>query len=489
MTNSSDSAHSPHMSRLFEIEAVEGDRELTLQDGAIPPWIRGQYYVNGPGRFGRGDRRYHHWLDGDGLVTRVGFRDGAADATSRFVRSRKWLDEEEAGEALYRTFGTAWEGDRLRRGIALEGPVNVSVWRWRDTLLAFGEQGLPYELDPASLETRGEFTFGGRLNAVSPLSAHPHFDPVTGELFNFGISFAKRNPNLTLYRFLPDGRLAYRTRLPMPYPASVHDFMLGPEHVIFYVSPHILDVDVLMKEGGSVMDGLAWHPEERSRLLVAARNSGELLAEIELEPRHLGGADARYCLHLINAWSPADEPNLLHVDLVELDRPVYEHYQPLERLFADDPQGRMKRYTLETGRWTIEGVREHDYEASMDFPSLDPRRSQAPYDDVWLLSMSQSGRPGPKFFDQLARLRWSGDEEATFWRAPEGTYLGGEPVFLGHPTDAGVGCIVTQAFDAEAGQGAVYLFDAFDVAAGPVARLRLDHPVPLGFHASFQPEA
>ncbi|MDA8017776.1 MAG: carotenoid oxygenase family protein [Thermoanaerobaculia bacterium] len=470
------------MARLFEIEAVEGERHLRLQAGSVPAWIHGQYYVNGPGRFGRGGRNYRHWLDGDGLVTRVGFSEGQVECTSRFVRSKKWCDEEEASEALYRTFGTAWDGDRLRRGIALEGPANVSAWRWQDALLAFGEQGLPYELDPRSLETRGEYTFGGRLSAVSPLSAHPHFDRATGEQFNFGISFAKRNPSFTLYRFLADGQLAYRKRLPIPFPASVHDFMLAPRHVLFYVSPHILDVDALMKRNGSVMDGLTWCPQERSRLIVAARETGEWLAEIELTPKHLNGQEARYCLHLINAWEEEDQ---LHLDLIELDRPVYEQYQPLHELFTDDPQGRAKRYTLTPSSWDIVEIREHGFEASMDFPSLDPNHDQMSYDDLWLLSMSQSGRPGPKFFDQLTRIRWSTDE-ALSWRAPEGTYLGGEPVYVAHPVDESRGCIFTQFFDASSEQGGFLLFDARDVESGPIAHLTLDHPIPLGFHASFE---
>lgn len=484
-TKQTETAHSPHMDRIFDIDVVEGEREIVEVEGELPGWLRGQYYVNGPGRFRRGERRYRHWLDGDGVVTRVGFRGGEADCVCRHVRSTKWRDEEAAGEALYRGFGTAWDGDRLRRGIALEGPANVSVWRWRDTLLAFGEQGLPYELDPISLETRGEYTFGGRLNAVSPLSAHPHFDPVTGELFNFGISFAKRNPNFSLYRFLPDGQLAYRTRIPMPYPASVHDFMLAPRHVLFYVSPHILDVDVLMKKGGSVMDGLAWRPEQGSRLIVATRESGEKLAEIELGPEHLGGADARYCLHLVNAFE--DEGQLV-LDVVELDRPVYEQYQPLPDLFVDDPQGRAKRYILDLGSWRVVDTEEHPFEASMDFPSIDPRRGQTHDDALWVLSMSQSGRPGRKFFDQLTKIRWDTSSDET-WRAPEGTYLGGEPVYLGHRSDPAIGCVLVQAFDAGEETGAFYLFDAHRVEKGPIARLHLDHPIPLCFHASFQPEA
>jgi carotenoid cleavage dioxygenase-like enzyme len=40
-------------------------------------------------------------------------------------------------------------------------------------------------------------------------------------------------------------------------------------------------------------------------------------------------------------------------------------------------------------------------------------------------------------------------------------------------------------FDAGCGQCAFVIFDAFDVAAGPLATLRLDAPIHLGFHASF----
>jgi len=38
----------------------------------------------------------------------------------------------------------------------LEPPVNVSVYPFAGSLLAFGEQTLPYELDPVTLETRGD---------------------------------------------------------------------------------------------------------------------------------------------------------------------------------------------------------------------------------------------------------------------------------------------------------------------------------------------
>src|SRR5205823_1976009 len=143
--------------------------------------------------------------------------------TNRYVRSAKFRAEEACGRAVFRAFGTAFPGDRLRRGVATESPANVSVYPYRGTLLAFGEQSLPLELDPDTLDTRGPYDFGGQLNENSPFAAHPKIGPATGELFNFGVSFAATEPCLHLYRFAAGGGLVSRTRLPLPYPCSVHD--------------------------------------------------------------------------------------------------------------------------------------------------------------------------------------------------------------------------------------------------------------------------
>ena len=70
--------------------------------------------------------------------------------------------------------------------------------------------------------------------------------------------------------------------------------------------------------------------------------------------------------------------------------------------------------------------------------------------------------------------------------APPGSYLRGEPAFLGDPASAGErGVVVCQLFDARREISSFLLFDAFDVAAGPLAVLPLDTPVHLGFHAIF----
>jgi all-trans-8'-apo-beta-carotenal 15,15'-oxygenase len=471
----------PGIERVFASVPEEGAYRIARVEGALPPYLRGTYLLNGPARFQRGDLRYRHWLDGDGMVAALRFDDDGASVVHRYVRSTKWVDEEAAGRALYRTFGTAFEGDRLVRGIALASPVNVSVYPFAGQLLALGEQGLPWALDPETLETRGPFNFGGGLNEVSPFSAHPKIDPETGDLVNFGVSFSATQPCIHLYRFAASGTLVSRHRVPLEHPCSLHDFLLSARHAVFYVSPLRLDMTLLAGGGRTLMEALSWEPERGSRLMVVERESGKAVASIPI-----GG---RYSLHGINSFESSDERGeRLVVDVVELDRPVYDQYETLPDLFTDVARGRPVRFVLDLERGEVVERREIAYDLAPDFPAIDPRLFGRAYDDLWMLGIAQTGRAGRKFFDQVVHLRWSDPLGADLWQAPPGVYLGGEPAFAPDPGDDHRGAVICQRYDSRTGEGAFLVFDAHRVAAGPVAVLPLETPIHLGFHAAFYPE-
>ncbi len=474
----------PYLERLFDRVPEEASYRLTVSEGALPRGLRGTYYVNGPGRFGRGEVAYRHWLDGDGLVCSLRFgpegggdpADGAA-FTSRFVASAKWREEETAGRALYRTFGTAFPGDRLVRGIALASPVNVSVYPFAGRLLAFGEQGLPWELDPETLETRGEHDFGRRLNPVAPFSAHPSFDPESGEMFNFGVSFAAERPTLNLYRFAPDGELVYRRRAPLPYPASIHDFGLSRRFAVIFVQPYLLDMAALQAEGATVLDGLSWEPERGSEILVLDRESGAPVCRV---PAGYG-----YVLHQVNAFEDGDR---LVIDLLELEEPVYPDYRPLPDLFAEVAPAHPVRRVIDLASGALVERREVPSTLAADFPAVDPRRWERRTDRFWMLAISTTGRPGRKFLDRLAAVDFGSGTVADAWQAPAGRYLGGEPVFAPDPERPEGGWIVCQELDPAERRAAFLVFDAHDLAAGPLARLPLGAALPPLFHACFVPE-
>jgi all-trans-8'-apo-beta-carotenal 15,15'-oxygenase len=469
----------PLLERAFTLDPDEQVSVVAEVAGDLPDYFRGTYYLNGPGRFARGGIAYRHWLDGDGMVSALRFDGRRVLFSNRIVRTAKFVAEEEAGRPIFRAFGTAFPADRLKRGIATESPANVSVYACGGALLAFGEQGLPIELEPETLETRGAYSFGGALSDVSPFSAHPKRDPGTGGFVNFGVSFSAAQPCLHVYEFDAGGRLASRRRVALEAPCSVHDFAITPRYAVFYVSPYLLDVTSLLGEGRTTMESLRWRPELGSRILVVARESGTVAVDAPI--------GRGYCLHLINAFEGPEDGRLI-VDLIEYDRPLYDQYQTIPDLFVDVGPGRPVRFSLDLDGRHPPRTRGLGYGLAPDFPSIDPDRIGRPYRHFWMLGISRAGEPGRKFFDQLVHCDWR-DGSVEVYHAEPGHYLGGEPVFIPGPPgrDTASGVVICQDFDAARRESAFAVFDASHVSRGPLARLRLSQPIPFGFHASFDP--
>lgn len=461
--------HAPGLEQLFAAPPPAFDAVVAI-DGEMPAYLRGSYYAIGPGRFAVGDVRYRHWLDGDGVVlaVHVGAR-REARVVSRFVAGTKQRDESAAGSALYRAFGTAFAGDRLRRGLGLESPLNVSIHTWQGQLLAYGEQALPWRLDPLSLETLGEHDFGC-LSPASPLSAHPSLDGVTGELANFGIGFSPARPTLTYYRFTAAGDLALRRRHVIDHPVSVHDFARSKHFAVFDLSPYVLDFEAF-RDGASLFEALTWKPELGRVLLILDRLSGDEVARVPLP----GG----YCLHLVDAW---EDGATLVVDLIEQDEPVYDQYL-LPELFPEARGASAVRYRIDPAAARMLRRAALGSDLMCDFPVTDPRCAGHGCSGFFASAISGSHRPGRKFFDRLVRFAWDGDGVVDAWQAAAGTYLGGEAGFVPDPDHPEGGAVILPVVSPETTTSRVLVFDARALEDGPVATLSL--PVMLSplFHA------
>jgi all-trans-8'-apo-beta-carotenal 15,15'-oxygenase len=465
--------------RAFTLRFSERSYPIGAVEGRVPEYVRGTYYSNGPSRHVFGALRYRHLLDGDGMLRSLRFEDGGIHFSNRFVRSRKYRDEQQADKALYRTFGTRFPGDRLGRyGIGIESPVNVSAWRFAGSLLAFGEQGLPWELDALTLETLGPYTFGGALNEVSPFSAHPKIDPASGEMFNFGMSYSPEHPHLNLYRFDARGAIVYRRRVEVPDPSSIHDFCLSPSYLIVYLNGHVLEMAALRDGGSTILEALSWEPERGASLLIASRETGERLARIPL--------GRGYCLHTVNAF---ERDGRLVYDIIELDQPVYGDYEVIPDIFTSVRPARPVRYVIDTRSWQVVERIAIPSSLAHDFPNVDPRRALRPNDHFWMLSLSKTGQAGRKYFDELAHVDFSSGRIGDVYTLPERFYFGSEPTFLPDPRDESRGVILCKRFDAERERDAYLLFDAHAIAAGPVAVLHCEEATPPCFHGSYYPSA
>ena len=466
----------PGLDHCFFFEATEDSYLVEEIEGTLPSGLRGVYYANGPSRFERAGQRYRHWLDGDGLVHRLSFTEEGVRHTTRFVDSVKSREEAKAGGFLYRAFGTSFDGDLLRRNVMLESPVNVSVYPLNGRLLAFGEQTLPVKLNPETLETIADFDFGGKLNEISPVSAHPKIDPDTGHLVVFGVAFSSR-PTLHTYEFDPVGEVLRRRRHRMEAHYSLHDFNLSPGYMIFHLGPLILDIERFLGDGRSIMDSLDWRPETGSKLLIIPRSSdaGEPF-EVEVDPK--------YCLHHINAF---ERDGRLNVDLIEIDEPIYRHYQVLPELFVDAPAARPVRYTIDLESREVFERTAFDYDRCPDFPTVTAADNGRAYDRFWMLGMSHFGPQGRKFFDEVCGALLGGSRRCrTSTGLNQGDLLGGQPACVERQGEQPL--IIIQEFDPANRKAWYVVLDGLDLERGPLARIPLRHWIHPSFHTHFDPE-
>jgi carotenoid cleavage dioxygenase-like enzyme len=174
--------------------------------------------------------------------------------------------------------------------------------------------------------------------------------------------------------------------------------------------------------------------------------------------------------------------------LIEFDRPLYDQYQQLPDLFVDVPFGQPVRFQIDVSTWTIDRKTSIKYRSAPDFPAINSELESRPYDDLWMLGISKTGGFGRKFFDRLVHAKWSQPDKINTWACPHGLFLGSEPVFVRDPSGVGEGVIICHIFDSSVPASHFAIFNASEIAAGPLALVNLDSPIHLGFHASFLPQ-
>ena len=102
--------------------------------------------------------------------------------------------------------------------------ANTNVVHFNGKLLALKEDAPLYALDLHTLETTGLYDFDGQLPSLT-FTAHPKFDPRTGEMLCFGYE-AKGDgtPDICYYRIAPDAKFMETVWLTAPVLAMIHDF-------------------------------------------------------------------------------------------------------------------------------------------------------------------------------------------------------------------------------------------------------------------------
>lgn len=102
--------------------------------------------------------------------------------------------------------------------------ANTNIVHFNGQLLALKEDAPPYAMDPITLETKGLYDFDGQLPSLT-FTAHPKFDPKTGEMVCFGYEArGDGTPDVCYYNVTPEGKFTEVVWLVAPVVAMIHDF-------------------------------------------------------------------------------------------------------------------------------------------------------------------------------------------------------------------------------------------------------------------------
>jgi carotenoid cleavage dioxygenase-like enzyme len=166
---------SEHFDGFFAPVRAEADVFDLEVEGTIPTDLDGAFYRIGADNQFAPTREEDIYINGDGMVTMVRFKDGHADLRSRYVQTRRWKLERAARRALFSAYRNPFFYDPSVADEVDDGNANTALVWHGGRLLALKEGARPYELDPVTLETRGVWDFYGELESHT-FTAHPKID-------------------------------------------------------------------------------------------------------------------------------------------------------------------------------------------------------------------------------------------------------------------------------------------------------------------------
>ncbi len=448
----------------------EVDLEVTDIDGELPTGLVGELLRNGPGKRDLGT---YYW-DGDGMVRALRFSpDGTVHYRSRYIHTPKYLAERHATQPVFRSAGTQRPGGWFANILRMPATeANTHLLAHAGKLWGLHEGWHPFELDPTTLATRGSDHFGGALPRRATFSAHPHLDPTTGEVFNFGLAGGLTGPRLHAYRLTREGRLHTLATAPLPRTTFMHDFALSERWLVFFAPPMSLSVPRMLLGMESVLDAMRWVPGAAGEVVMISRDGTRQL-RFDVEPFIFG--------HLIVA---RDQGHEVVVDFVrgpswERIREGLAAYRTDGMSFAEDLCQWRMRFNTQTGRVASEEL----CALPADFPRGNERLPTYQQRYSYLAANAQPRTKGMFCATLKLDTKTGGTELYDFGAG----YETQEPIFVPSPDGKAEdsGWIVQFVHNNARRATDCVVFDAHRITHGPMCTLRLPVSAGMTFHGTW----
>ena len=446
--------------------------EFTATDleviGEIPKDIDGIYIRNTENQVHEPIGHYHPF-DGDGMLHAMSFRDGKVEYRNRFVRTKGFVAEQEAGESIWAGIANKTAQSK-RPGWGAQGFVKDSsstdvVVHAGKVLSTFWMCGDGYRLDPYTLEQQGAESW----TPLDGISAHPKVDENTGEMLFFNYS---TYPPYQHYGVVDkNNKLVHYTPVPLPGPRLPHDMAFTENYSILVDFPLFWNPELLEKGHHHSQ----YHPDMPSRFAII--------------PRYGTAADVKwfntkptYVLHWGNAYEEGDEIILDGFFQEEPDpQPLPDLPPAVGKMMANINIESFKsrlyrwRFNLQTGEAT-EGFLCDDFTEFGTFNQQYAGKKSRYIYSVWC-------KPGWFLFSGLVKHDLETGETR---KLPFGDErYGSEAPFVPRidAKDEDDGYLISFITDMKADRSECILVDAKNIEAGPMCRIILPQRICSGTHA------
>jgi carotenoid cleavage dioxygenase len=453
----------PYLAGNFAPVRSEDDFELNVV-GEVPADMRGALFRIGPNpQFEPKDPATHHWFGGDGMVHGFYVEDGRVRYRNRYVRTPKWELEHEHGRALWGSMGDPRMIEPVAQGNE-GGVANTNIVWHAGKLLALEEAHAPFAIDLHTLESRGyDRGFKGKV------TAHPKLDPKTGEMvwFAYGVGDMPLSPGLSYGVTSADGTNTRRQEFQAPFSSMVHDFMVTENHVLFPVLPLTGSLERAM----SGRPAFAWEPQKGSHVGVMRRDA-------DVSTIRWFNTEACYVFHPLNAW---EEGGKLYCDVMRYN--VAPLFPNADGTAGEKAAARLVRWTfdLDAASNAIQETPLDDLDG--EFPRVDPRVETRRHRHGWYAADTS----GASTIRMNAIAHLDLQTGARQMHELSGGDATSEPVFTPRSADApeGDGWVTAVVYRAAENRSDLLIFEALDIAKGPVATAQVPRRVPFGFHGNW----
>ncbi|MCW8379699.1 carotenoid oxygenase family protein [Streptomyces justiciae] len=472
---------SPQMSGWEAPQRFEGDIYDLEIEGEVPEDLDGSFFRVAP------DPQYPPRLgddiffNGDGSVSAFRIQNGHIDFKMRYVQTPRYLREREARRSLFGAYRNPYTDDASVAGLS-RTTGNTNVVMHNGLLWALKEDSLPVAMDPLTLDTLGESDFAGQVSSRT-FTAHPKFDPETGDMFCFGYE-AKgyATDDIAYYVIDPSGAVKHEAWFRMPYPGMVHDMAITENYVLFPVAPFTSDLE-RMKAGGPHWQ---WEPGLDVVYGVIPRLGGPE------DVRWFHGPNA-FVGHTLNAF---EDGGRIYYDVPLLNDNAFTWWPDAEGR-APHPaelKGAVMRVELDPKRTDLRAQAEVLSPELAEFPAVDDRYVSAAYRHVFLMGMDLSAMdfgpapalPANSLFNTFVHLDAHNGTVRSSW-APGPSATVQEPVFVprGPGAPEGDGYLLALVNRHDEVRSDLVVLDTAHLADGPVATARLPFRMKNALHGSW----